>query len=418
MGMLEAQVTQKSNPMVHRLSFASISQGPGESVQQFVVRLRGTGQDCDFTCPICNHDLSDIYIKDQLIKGTANDALQADLLVKACLLKTLEENINHAEAFEAALPDQAQMSGTLKMSALRASTHRREKNPAQPRCPINQMVKPNNLRCSGCGSHKHGIPKTRTRQQTCPAWNQTCKSCGIKGHFSIVCRSKSRNRFTEVRSLQDDKANMDSLVSHVEFDQETGSYISSNKNNVVEIEVTLVPFSPRPDPRNPEDISGNQSTRLKIFPDSGATTCLGGPKHLYCMGLKESNLIPSKKVIRAVGGSTLISQGWLPVQFSVGEMSTKQALYICNNIDKLYFSKAAYIDVGILSPHFPTPMSLTNQRQVNCVTDDHTTAVSLPNMKQKQSTNVQLPFRPKEPLFPANKENVENLKKVVPVTIC
>ena len=64
MDMLEALVTQKSNPMVHRLSFTSISQGPGESVQQFIVRLRSTAQDCDFTCPICNNDLSDIYIKD------------------------------------------------------------------------------------------------------------------------------------------------------------------------------------------------------------------------------------------------------------------------------------------------------------------------------------------------------------------
>ena len=127
MGMLEPLVTQKSNPMVHRLSFASVSQELGESVQQFIVRRRGKAQDCDFTCPICNKDLSDIYIKDQLIKGTANDALQADLLAKACSLKTLEENINHAEAFEAALHDQAQMSGTLEMSALRASTHHKEK---------------------------------------------------------------------------------------------------------------------------------------------------------------------------------------------------------------------------------------------------------------------------------------------------
>ena len=116
--MLETLVTQKSNPMVHRLSFASISQGPGESVQQFVVCLRGIAQDCDFTYPICNHDLSDTYIKDQLIKGTANDTLQAHLLAKADSLKTLEENLNHAEAFEAALRDQAQMSGTLEMVAL------------------------------------------------------------------------------------------------------------------------------------------------------------------------------------------------------------------------------------------------------------------------------------------------------------
>ena len=167
--MMEALVTQKSNPMVHRLSFASISQGPGESVQQFVVCLRGTAQDYDFTCPICNHDLSYIYIKDQLIKNTANDALQADLLAKARSLKTLEENINHAEAFETALRDQVRMSGTLEMSALRASTYHKEKNPLQPRFPINQIIKPNNLHFCGCGNHKHGIPKTRTRQQACPA---------------------------------------------------------------------------------------------------------------------------------------------------------------------------------------------------------------------------------------------------------
>ena len=50
-----------------------------------------------------------------------------------------------------------------------------------------------------------------------------------------------------MRSLQDDEANIDSLIAHVELDQETGSYISSNKNSVVEIEATIVPFSPRPD---------------------------------------------------------------------------------------------------------------------------------------------------------------------------
>ena len=71
------------------------------------------------------------------------------------------------------------------------------------------------------------------------------------------------------------------------------------------------------------------------------------------MGLKDKNLIASKKVVRAVGGSTITCKGWLPVQFTVGERSTKQALYICDNIEKLYFSKTACIDVGILPPLLP-----------------------------------------------------------------
>ena len=58
---------------------------------------------------------------------------------------------------------------------------------------------------------------------------------------------------------------MDSLIAHVEFDQETCSYILSHKNSVVEIEATLVPFSPRPDPINPEDIPGNQNTQWSYY---------------------------------------------------------------------------------------------------------------------------------------------------------
>ena len=49
--------------------------------------------------------MSDIYIKDQIIWGVANDALQADLLAKAGTLKTLEQNLHHAEALESVLRD-------------------------------------------------------------------------------------------------------------------------------------------------------------------------------------------------------------------------------------------------------------------------------------------------------------------------
>ena len=56
----EALVTQKSNPMVHRMIFASISQQEDESIQQDLVCLRSTAIDCNFSCPHCDHDLSDI----------------------------------------------------------------------------------------------------------------------------------------------------------------------------------------------------------------------------------------------------------------------------------------------------------------------------------------------------------------------
>ena len=75
-------VTQKSNSLVHRMTFAGLSQGQTESIQNYRIRLKSLAQDCDFSCPKCKHDLSEIYIKDQMIRGLDNETLQTDILAK------------------------------------------------------------------------------------------------------------------------------------------------------------------------------------------------------------------------------------------------------------------------------------------------------------------------------------------------
>ena len=44
--------------------------------------------------------------------------------------------------------------------------------------------------------------------------------------------------------------------------------------------------------------------------------------------------------MRAVGGSTLICHVCLHMNITVGDKSTKQALYICDKVDRIYFSRA------------------------------------------------------------------------------
>ena len=88
-------------------------------------------------------------------------------------------------------------------------------------------------------------------------------------------------------------------------------------DQIKEIDAYVVPFSPKPDPRQARDIPRGHNTRMTIFPDSGATICLGGLKHLLNMGLTTNNLIPSRKVIRSVRVFTLMCQGWLPMEFIV-----------------------------------------------------------------------------------------------------
>ena len=132
--MLKVPVTQKSDPTVHRISFSSIVQSSNESIQNYLVWLQSEAWDCDFICPNCNHDLSSVYIKDQFIQGIQNDAQQANMLAKAGLLKTLKQNVSHAEAFEMARQDQDKISSASDIARLQVSAYhwqRQDQNVAQ-----------------------------------------------------------------------------------------------------------------------------------------------------------------------------------------------------------------------------------------------------------------------------------------------
>ena len=168
--MVEVLVTQRSNPIVYHLAFASMFQDKDEPIQNYLVCLRAIAIDCNFTCPMCEYNLSNIYIKDQIIQGIANNTLQADLLAKTGMLKSLEQNIRHAEAFESALRDQNSMAGTSDVASAQLSTYRRHKNMPQANKGNvrtntylnhdNSDVKPSHQACVGCDSQQHGTSGT------------------------------------------------------------------------------------------------------------------------------------------------------------------------------------------------------------------------------------------------------------------
>ena len=51
------------------------------------------------------------------------------------------------------------------------------------------------------------------------------------------------------------------------------NYRPGNNSSREEVEATLIPFSPCPDPRQAKDIPSSRPTKLRIYPDSGATIC-------------------------------------------------------------------------------------------------------------------------------------------------
>ena len=316
--------------MVHRITFTSISQHKDESIQQYLVCFRATATDCNFSCPHCEHDLSDIYIKDQFIRGIGNNALHTNLLAKARVLKSLNQNICHDESFESALWDKTAMTDTSDIATIRMSTYcRQKKNRA---AGINRgnidisttATRHNNIAgqeshqiCIGYDSHQHGTPGTSAHHLTCPAWGQMCNTCGKPNHFSTVCQTKKEHHRAVIKSFEDEQAPMNTLIAHTIFDQIRGTFISTDGDQVMEINVSIILFSPKPDPKQAVNILRNCSTTLKVFLDSGATIYLKGLKHFLNMDLTKDNLVPTKKIIQTQGGFTLMCQVCLPVEFVI-----------------------------------------------------------------------------------------------------
>ena len=433
---LEKIVTQRANPMVHRIAFANISQSENESVQNYVVRLRAAAKDCDFSCPECKKDISEVYIKDQFICGVHNHMLQTDILAKAETLTNIELTIKHAEAFESALRDQGKIADTADVAAARMSAYRsQQRNSQVPKSGVDRklstsLFRPSSQRggtwsnrrnsqpgtlkpaqqtsqspCSGCGS-QHA--QAGSREAVCPAWGKTCHKCGVKNHFSRVCQYRAGAAYhvsgEDVPLTSDeDSAAMLSLIAHITFNQDNGTYKQGPCGvDIVEICAQITPFSPNPEPRDSVNVPDcNVTTTMRIFPDSGASICLGGMKHLQQLGLKPQHLIPCNKIVRAVGNFEFKCDGWLPVVFVVNGRSTKQALYVCERVDRIYFSKAACMDVGILSKDFPVPMPEVSTAAV----------VYHPSPIPDPTPDPELPDRPAKPPYPPIKENVGKLKQ-------
>ena len=332
---IEAVVTKSSNPTVHRMTFGNLLQGENESIKEYVVRLRTQAIDCEFSCPDCNSDISRMLIKDQFIRGIRNETLQTELLAKGTQFKTIDDAVKHSEAFESALRDQSQLSSSSEAHAARATQYRRNKKHGK----WFHSSKPPST-CQGCGSTTHGVEKTPPRNTHCPAWGKQCQSCQRFNHQANVCL----HRPSEANCIEGSSAeDTPSLIAHVQYSSQSDCYSASD--SLEEIHALLTPRLPN-----------SSSSSILIFPDSGANICLAGTKHLSHMGITTAQLHPCKKIVKAVGGSTLTCNGWIHVLFEVDGHKTMQPVYFCDRIDRVYLSKQGCIEMNILSSTYPHPM--------------------------------------------------------------
>jgi hypothetical protein len=177
---LTALFDRPTNKNVARARFVQLKQGHGETITQFDSRLRSNAVDCHFS------NLSE-SLMDKLVVSVNSDRLREKFLSEGDRL-TYDRALEIGRAFETAGSAAKELSTSSRAPRVDivsfrgrgvihgSSAHRGARSDTPILC----------YRCNRAGH--------LSNSQQCPARNDTCRNCGIRGHFAVACRRESSSQ--------------------------------------------------------------------------------------------------------------------------------------------------------------------------------------------------------------------------------
>ena len=171
---LDDYFSPKKNVDYQIFQFRQAVQQPGETIDQFVTRLRKLAATCEF------HDVSK-EIKSAVIQNCQSKRLRRYALREEAL--TLDNLIAKARSLEASEVQASGMEKNLPSEGVNRVVHKQQAKTTVKRQP-KKSVHPNTTTCRQCGlTWPHST-------SPCPAKGQTCHKCGKPNHFAKLCRTK------------------------------------------------------------------------------------------------------------------------------------------------------------------------------------------------------------------------------------
>ena len=184
---------------VHRMTFDNIRQNDGESITNYVARLRAQAFLCEFTVPCpctptVNVSYADEMVAQRLVAGLVNREHMNRVLSEATDLVALEDKIKRLQTLETT----EQSTAVLRTSPTVASAAKSEYKKGQQQKKVYSKEDASTedlIRCRWCGRTSHPNGKSLERIH-CPAREKKCFKCKSTGHLSAVCE-KSRASVAE-----------------------------------------------------------------------------------------------------------------------------------------------------------------------------------------------------------------------------
>ena len=367
-GMMEDEVfaamrnlaVREENTMVARVTLHNMKQDRDEPVRAYGARLRGQASVCKFAlkCTGCdaNVDYTETMLRDVLCRGLEDSEIQMDLLGNKNQDMTLEEVLRFVEAKETGKRSASRLLLPHMADVVAGSSYRRQK-----RAVVKGLPSRDQELCTYCGLKGHA--PTRVRRRECPAFGTVCGHCNRDHHYEKMCRDRSNQK----REGERESAIFDTLceitlqggrncitLDHHVFNQSANEWRKRQSKSQ-----PFVRLSASVHREDYEHFGFNIHTPptqafVSAMADTGCQSCLVGFKVVKKLGLstKDLNLrmhAADNHDIQLLGATILRLSG---KDCSGKEISTRQVVYVTNNTDKLFLSREACADLGIISHQF------------------------------------------------------------------
>ena len=420
------------NKMVNVVQFLSLAQDTDEPVTQFISRLKGQSNVCDFEVKCtkvgCDTDVSysDKMVGHQLVRGLEDASIQEKVLALAATEKNLD--LKRITEFVIAQETGMRSSKILGSGAdiVKVSEYQRGRSNTLP-SRLHQdrntaeVDTSNREKCHYCGKSGHGArPDTATRKEQCRAWGAKCDNCEKIGHFKSVCRKGSSTKTVKANNVNDgDSGLVFSMFSsptkrkHARRGMKTLSHMAVNEFGKWVVTkpdphpIVIVGISVSSDSYEQLEIpepARHQPTNVQAIADTGAQVLVGGMNLAHQLRVKRHELIPVSYSVGGVDNGQLELIGGLLLDISLGDKNYKQLCYIAKGVNELLLSKTTMKKLGIVSEHFPeTEESQTRIGKCELRDESDPDICSCPVREKPPEVPKNLPF-------PATEENIPKLK--------
>ncbi|XP_070546576.1 uncharacterized protein [Ptychodera flava] len=174
---LNSHFVPVANSAYARRSFRSLTHEKGETVQQFVTRLRRAAKDCEFGAD------ADNQIRDEVIAKCNSDYIRRKLLEEGSTL-TLANTLKVARQCEEVENQMATLTTSKPETVV--TINRVDKRKPKQRVKGKRSSHSSNA-CYRCGQSGH-----YGKDPNCPARGKKCLKCNGTDHFAAVCKTKEK----------------------------------------------------------------------------------------------------------------------------------------------------------------------------------------------------------------------------------